>query len=273
MTESGSGASSDGDDPTANDPTAEVSLDGPRALDDVDLQTSLTSLSRLAMGQGQQGLEDLLRHVAEYAVEAIPGADGAGLTLLETDRVDTMVASADFVREVDAIQYGIGEGPCIAAAAEGRTVHSGSLGADTLWPRFGARVVRLGVHSVVSLPLVVGSDVLGAMNVYAHARDAFDERSVQLGELFSVPAAISVQNAQALAQARRLAVQLQTALTSRAVIDQALGIVMSRAGCSTAEAFGRLRVVSQSENRKLSVVAQHVVDEAVRRARFRHTSN
>jgi transcriptional regulator with GAF, ATPase, and Fis domain len=129
------------------------------------------------------------------------------------------------------------------------------------------------VHSVVSLPLVVGTDVLGAMNVYAHAKDAFDERSVQLGELFSVPAAISVQNAQLLAQARRLAVQLQTALTNRAIIDQALGIVMSRSGGTAAEAFERLRVMSQTENRKLSVVAQHVVDEAVRRARARHTGD
>jgi hypothetical protein len=182
MTETGSGTSSHDDEPTS-----QVSFDGPGATDDVDLQSSLTSLSRLAMGQGQQGLEDLLQHVAEYAVAAIPGADGAGLTLLEADRVDTMVASADFVREVDAIQYGIGEGPCITAAASGRTVHSGSLGSDMLWPRFGPRVVRLGVHSVLSLPLVVGTDVLGAMNVYAHAKDAFDERSVQLGELFSVP--------------------------------------------------------------------------------------
>jgi hypothetical protein len=267
-TASGSGGSSGSEEPTAR-----VSFDGPGATDDVDLQISLMRLSWLAMGEGQRGLEDLLRHVAEYAVEAIPGADGAGLTLLEADRVDTMVASADFVREVDAIQYGIGEGPCITAATEGRAVRSGSLGADPLWPRFGPRVVRLGVHSVLSLPLVVGTDVLGAMNVYAHDKNAFDERSVQLGELFSVPAAISVQNAQALAQARRLAVQLQAALTNRAVIDQALGIIMSRSGGTAADAFDRLRVMSQTENRKLSDVAQHVVDEAVRRARARGTGD
>jgi hypothetical protein len=241
--------------------------------DDVDLRESLTGLSRLGMGPGQQGLEDLLQHVAEFAVQAIPGADGAGLTLLEADRVDTMVASADFVREVDAIQYGIGEGPCITAAAQRRTVHSGSLGGEQMWPRFGPRVGRLGVHSVVSLPLLAGGEVLGAMNVYAHAKDAFDERSVRLGELYAVPAAISVQNAQVLAQARRVAVQLQAALTSRAVIDQALGIVMSRSGCTDAEAFERLRTMSQSENRKLSVVAQHIVEEAVRRARARQASD
>jgi GAF domain-containing protein len=243
----------------------------PPTADDVDLRESLADLSRLAASEGQQGLEQMLTHVAEFAVRAIPGADGAGLTLFQDDRPDTVVASAEFVREVDAIQYGIGEGPCITAAAEGRTVRSGSLGGDRAWPRFGPRIGRLGVHSVLSLPLLSPDGVLGSMNVYAHARDAFDERAAELGELFAVPAAVSVQNAQTLSQARRLATNLQTALTNRAVIDQALGILMSRSGCTADEAFDKLRVVSQAENRKLSVVAQQVVDEAVRRARARHT--
>jgi transcriptional regulator with GAF, ATPase, and Fis domain len=238
---------------------------------DLELQRSLAGLSSLATAA--ISLPNMLSSVAEFAVRAIPGADGAGLTLLHDDRADTIVASADFVREVDAIQYGIGEGPCITAAAEGRTVSSGSLGGDRTWPRFGPRVGRLGVHSVVSLPLQVDGVVLGAMNVYAHAKDAFDERAIALGELFAVPAAVAVQNAGALANARLLASQLQAALDGRAVIDQALGIVMSRSGCTPLEAFDRLRAISQSDNRKVSAVAQSIVDEAVRRARARHTGD
>lgn len=238
--------------------------------DDLDLRDSLAGLSQLAMGLGQQGLEDMLTHVAAFAANAIPGADGAGLTLLEDGLADTIVASAEFVREVDAIQYSLKEGPCITAAAERRTVTCGSLGGAMDFPRFGPRVSRLGVHSVLSLPLLGADRVLGAMNVYAHAKNAFDPRAVQLGELFAVPAAISVQNAQALFQARRLATHLQTALTSRATIDQALGILMSRTGATPDEAFDRLRVMSQTQNHKLSTVAQSIVDEAVRRARARH---
>ncbi|WP_035792076.1 GAF and ANTAR domain-containing protein [Kitasatospora mediocidica] len=241
------------------------------AADDADLRESLADLSRLATGR--LDLRAMLTHVAEFAVRAIPGADGAGLTLLENDRADTIVASADFVREVDAVQYGIGEGPCITAAAERRTVRSAHLGRDPSWPRFGPRVSRLGVHSVVSLPLLAGDGVLGAMNVYARTEDAFDARAVELGELFAVPAAISVQNAQALAQAQRLATQLQSALTHRAAIDQALGILMSRSGCSPAEAFDKLRVMSQTQNRKASAVAQQLLDEAVARARARHSAD
>ena len=129
---------------------------GPGAAEDDDLAVSLAALSRLS--SGRLGLEDLLTQVATFAVRAIPGADGAGLTLIEADRADTIVKSAPFVREIDDIQYGLGEGPCISAAATGRTMRSGSLGGDPRWPRFGPRVGRLGVHSVLSLPLISADD-------------------------------------------------------------------------------------------------------------------
>jgi GAF domain-containing protein len=232
--------------------------------DEIELRESLTSLSRLATGQ--LSLEQILTQVAEFAVRAIPGADGAGLTLLENNRGDTIVATAPFVRAVDDIQYRIREGPCISAAAEGRTMRSGSLGGEPRWPRFGPRVSRLGVHSVLSLPLVTPDGVFGAMNVYAHDKNVFDERAAELGELFAAPAAIAVQNAQVLEQAKRLAATLQAVLTNRAIIDQALGIIISRRGCTSDEAYKRLREMSQSSDTKLGIVAQSIVGEAVRRA-------
>jgi GAF domain-containing protein len=235
-------------------------------LDD-DLMGSLSALSRLS--SSRLSLPDLLTQVATYAVEAIPGAEGAGLTLLEADRSDTIVKSEPFVEEIDDIQYSLGEGPCISAANTGDVMRSGSLGGDTRWPRFGPRAGRLGVHSVLSLPLATPDGVLGAMNVYAHGKDAFDDRAERLGRLFSVPAAIAVQNAQILAQAQRLVGRLQAALTSRAGIDQAIGILMARSGITADEAFDRLRSLSQHEHTKLSAIANGIVDAAVRRARSR----
>ncbi len=235
-----------------------------RAADDGDLRESLAGLARL--GSFRLGLEALLTRVATYAVQAIPGADGAGLTLLEQDRSDTIVATAPFVTEIDDVQYGIGQGPCITAAAAGRTVMSGSLGADPRWPQFGGRVARMGVHSVVSLPLITPEGVVGAMNVYARQKDAFDPHAAELGEVFAAPAAIAVQNAQILAQAQRLATRLQTALETRGVIDRAVGIMMSRSGGTEDQAMARLRALSQHEHQRLAEVAQQLVDEAVRRA-------
>ncbi|MEO6793723.1 MAG: GAF and ANTAR domain-containing protein [Mycobacterium sp.] len=239
-----------------------------------DLRTSLADLAGLVADTF--GLEELLARVASYAVHAIPGAEGAGATLLRVDcpdnRVEAMAASAPFVHQIDEIQYvEVNEGPCITAALERRTVRSGSLGGEKHWPRFGPRVGRLGVHSVLSLPLLLPGQVVGAINVYAHSKDAFTQRAAELGELFAAPAAVAVHNAQVLAQARTLTAQLQTALSSRPVIEQAIGILRARTGGSADEAFDLLRRISQAENTKLAVVARRIVDEAVRRARARQT--
>lgn len=238
-----------------------------------DLQDGLDQLA--GMVTGSAGLDELLTRVAVSAARAIPGADGAGVTLLRFDvtgsRVQALAASAPFVATIDAVQYEVlQEGPCITAALERRTVRSGSLGGEKLWPRFGPRVGRMGVHSVLSLPLLLPDQVVGAINVYAHGKDVFDEHAAQLGELFAAPAAVAVHNAQVLAQAQVLASQLQAALKGRPAIDQAVGIIRGRTGCSSEEAFARLRTLSQGEHLKLAVVAQRMVDEAVRRARAQH---
>src|SRR5215204_562925 len=251
----------------AQDETAEQAAER-RYAEEEDLRESLEGLSRLA--SDRLPLEALLTQVATYAVQAIPGADGAGLTLLEQDRADTIVATAPFVTEVDDIQYGMNQGPCISAARGRQTVMSGSLGGDSRWPRFGGRVARLGVHSVVSLPLITPDGVVGAMNVYARHKNVFDDRAAELGQIFAAPAAIAVHNAHVLAQTRRLANQLQSALEIRGVIDRAVGIVMSRRGITEHEALDRLRSLSQQEHRKLAEVARQIVEEAVARARARN---
>lgn len=235
---------------------------------DIDLREALAALSQLSMGLG--GLSTMLVHVADFAVRAIPAADGVGVMVVHDNRPNTVVASADFVDFVDAIQYELGEGPCVSAAATASTVVSDSLGSDGRWPRFGERARDAGVQSALALPLTTASGVVGALNVYAHDEAAFDDRAVTLGEWFALPAAVSVHNAQRLDQARRATSQLETALGSRATIDRAVGIVMSRSGCTPEEGFDSLRTISQNENRKLSAVARQVVDDAVRRARARH---
>jgi GAF domain-containing protein len=214
-------------------------------------------------------LPDTLTRVAELAVRAIPGADGAGLTLIEESRSDTIVATAPFVTQIDDIQYSLGQGPCVRAAAEGTTMVSGSLQFDPRWRDFGREVASLGVHSVVSLPLLTAEGVVGAMNVYASAGNAFDDEAVQLGELFAGPAAIAVQHAQVLAQTRRLATQLQAALRDRSVVEQAVGITMSRSGISADQALSQLRGLSQDAHLKMAAVARTIVDDAVQRAKAR----
>jgi GAF domain-containing protein len=237
---------------------------------DSDLESSLTHLADVVMRH--QPLEATLVEVAAFATAAIPGADGTGLTVLEHDRADTMVASAEFVRVVDEVQYRVDEGPCLLAVQTGATQVSGSLGGEARWTRFGPRAGRMGVHSAMSVPLLVGEQVIGALNVYGHTRDAFGPRSIRIGELFSRPAAVTVANALLLEESRRLTEQLGRALSSRAVIDQAIGILMSRGGIGDTEAFETLRRMSHTSGNKLADVARQLVDQAVGRARERRAT-
>jgi GAF domain-containing protein len=153
-----------------------------------------------------------------------------------------------------------------------RAVVSGSLGADERWPRFGARVARLGVASALSLPLLIDDQVVGSINCYAQDQDVFGEHAVRLGSAFARPAAASVYNTQLLVAAQERAEQLQRALVSRTVIDQAIGIVRGRTGGTAEDAFDRLKRISQAENTKLALVAERLVDETVRHAQERHSS-
>jgi putative methionine-R-sulfoxide reductase with GAF domain len=194
------------------------------------LESSLASLSRLL--RRQRPLKDTLTDVAGLATEAIPGAEGAGLTLLDSRGADTIVASAEFVRAIDAEQYRIGEGPCLLAVATRATQVSGSLSAEARWPRFGPRAGRLGVHSALSLPLIVDGRVVGSLNVYSHGRNAFDELAVRRGETFSRPAAETAAKAQLLEGSRRLSAQLGRALISLADIDRATTAMLGRSGPS-----------------------------------------
>jgi GAF domain-containing protein len=262
----------DTDEPSPKTHAVEDLSDEQVAADTVDLQAGLGELASLVIGG--EGLSEVLAHVATFAVRAIPGADGAGVTLLKVDRTDNMVqvlaASHPFVAEVDEIQYrALNEGPCITAVLERRTVRSGSLGGEEMWPHFGPRVGRMGIHSALSLPLLLSGQVLGAINVYAREKDAFDEHAAELAELFATPAAVAVHNAQILAQAQALATQLQGALSSRPIIDQAIGILRQRSGVTAQEAFARLRTISQAQHVKLFDVADKIVNEAVSRARAR----
>lgn len=244
-----------------------------RESDEIDLQAGLRGVAGLVAGG--RGVDDLLRDVAAFAAHAIPGVDGVSVTLLQPQhvvpRLQSRAATAEFVVDIDTAQYEeLHEGPCITCMTTRRATVSGSLGSDDRWPHFGGRVARMSVHSALCLPLVVDDQVIGAINTYAHARDAFGEHAVLLGSQFAGPAAVSVHNAQLLAAARDRTENLQRALESRAMIDQAIGILRSRTGASADETVDRLKQMSQAENVKLVVVAERLVEEAVRRARARH---
>jgi GAF domain-containing protein len=239
--------------------------------DELELHAGVSGVAGIVAGARK--VSEVLQDLAECALRAIPAADGVGVTLVRmlsgSPHVQTWAVTAPFIEEIDTVQYeDLDEGPCITCMQSQRPAVSGSIGSDRRWPRFGGRVARMGVHSVFALPLVVDQHVIGAINSYAYSRDAFGDHAVELGSQFAAPAAVSLYNAQLLAGAREHTERLQRALASRAVIDQAIGIIRSRSGVSAEEAFERLTRLSQNQNVKLHLVAEQIVDHAVRRARL-----
>jgi GAF domain-containing protein len=240
--------------------------------DEDDLVDGLRGLAEMVAGA--QSLDDMLAEVAAFAAQAIPGVDGAGATLIRpmgaTMGVAAWAVTAPFVREIDLVQYEtLQEGPCITCMQDRVPVISGSLGGDPRWPRFGGRVGRMGVSSSLSLPLLIADQVVGSLNCYAYEQDVFGEHAMRLGSQFARPAAVSVYNAYIINDAKDKANQLQRALDTRGVIEQAIGLIRGRSGVTTEEAFDRLRQISQTENTKLHEVARRLVEEAVARARHR----
>jgi GAF domain-containing protein len=162
--------------------------------------------------------------------------------------------------DLDLVQYRLGAGPCLQAAQVGRPVLVDDARADDRWPGYLSAAVARGSLSSLSVPLQVGDDSVGGLNLYAATVGAFADPAVrQTADQVAGSAAAGLATVQTLAQATATADHLQTAMVSRAPIEQAKGILMERYRVTEDAAFARLRAVSQATNRKLRDVADHLV--------------
>jgi GAF domain-containing protein len=208
-------------------------------------------------------LESILQLVATEARDAVPGCAEAGVSLVRDRHATTLGATSGHVYEVDLAQYETGEGPCLDAARDQQVHRIEETDSETRWPRFAERASKLGIKSTLSLPMAVDGEPLGALNLYATRPGAFDSAGETAALALVDAAGILLDNAQSHTQAITLARQLEEALRSRAVIEQAKGILIARHGCTPDQAFDRLRMLSQRLNRKLRDVAQEIVSRSV----------
>lgn len=208
-----------------------------------------------------EALDETLTRVVTLAVHELPGCDLAGITLIRDGQPVTAAFTNPEAPEIDVAQYTTGVGPCLDAFRHGEIFRIDDMKREKRWPSFTAVAAKHGIVSTLSLPLKVNQDPVGALNLYSRSAHAFLEDDTPL--LFASHAAVVLANAQAYWAAHTLAAQLETTLTSRAVIDQAKGILMARNGITPEEAFSRLVADSQRTNVKLRDVARGIVDGAV----------
>lgn len=201
--------------------------------------------------------------VAQAAVALVPGCDGASVTVRRDGRPAVSAADAEWAVGLDEEQFQAHEGPCLDCMREGSLMRVRDLAQDSRWPEYGPRAAEQGARSVVSYPLASVGRTVGALNLYSRQPDAYDDDLVALGELLAAHASLALQVAMAFQASQALADGLREAMSSRAVIEQAKGILMARERCDEDAAFDALRRASQAENVKLREIAARVVDDAV----------
>ena len=229
------------------------------------LTSGLQAMSQFLVGDAN--LADTLTRISQLATESIEGADFAGMTL-ETERGPrTSVFTDPESPEIDQAQYDAGAGPCLDSMRYGELNRIDSTEDDVQWPTFSRAAHDHGIMSTLSCPLIVNDNKpVGALNLYSRRVANFDEEAETHGMAFAEQAAVVLTNAEAYWGAFELSEQLQTALTSRPVIEQAKGIMMAREGCTEEEAFDILRRASQRANVKLRDVAAEVVARTQKQA-------
>src|SRR3954451_1080008 len=214
------------------------------------------AMSRLAreLQEVHGDVQATLHAITTAAAATIPHADECGITfVLARKKLQPRASTGDLPREGDALQDGLGEGPCLDAVWQEQVVRVDDVRSDRRWPNFGPRAADMGVGSMMCFRLFVEGDSLGALNLYAARPCAFDDESQDVGLVFAGHAAVALAGAEHEEHLRR-------GMDHRDLIGQAKGILMERHKLTASQAFAVLARVSQEKNRKLFDIAQEVTD-------------
>jgi GAF domain-containing protein len=212
-----------------------------------------------------QSLDDLspyLERLVQAVNATIDGCDAVGVTVVMEDRPRTAAYTTAGTLEIDAVQYAVGDGPCLDAFRNGRENLVDFSGAEQRWPAFIDGCDPGDVQTLLALPLESDNRRFGALNLYGYARNAFDSTDIVVVRMAAQRAADAVSAAVQLAGARAVAGQMEQAMASRAVIEQAKGVLMARHGIDETVAFELLSQQSQEKNLKLRVLASQLIADA-----------
>jgi GAF domain-containing protein len=224
-----------------------------RALDQLaDLRTSPVTV------------EAALERVVESA-DALFQVDGTALMLVDRDQVLRNLASSDHRAVLlEELQATHGEGPCVDAFDDKQPVWSDDLGREDRWPEFSGAAAGRDLLAVLASPIPYSHQAVGVVAVFAAQPHDWTEAEREAIVAFTELAALLVLNAMEARDRGRLAGELQVALESRVVIEQAKGVLVGRYGLTTRQAFDRLRRHARDQRRPLSQVARAVVRGAER---------
>ena len=205
---------------------------------------------------------EFLTTLAHRTAELL-GAAEAGVVLADTSgTLRSVASSSDAARVLDLFEIQNEEGPCLDCFRSGVPIVNHSLDGDSgHWPSFTREATRLGYHVVHALPMRLRGQVIGAINLFATDDARFDDSQIALAQALADVATIAILQERSLREARVLSEQLQSALQSRVLIEQAKGMLSERRGIDLDRAFELLRSHARRSNRRLSEVALALVND------------
>ena len=207
-----------------------------------------------------RSLEDVLGEVTDIAARGIPGAESTSITLVRGDRAFTAAHTGEMALVADELQYEQGYGPCMDAGRAGVVLRIDDTRTEQRWPDYVPRVLEVGVRSSLSMPLPYQGSTIGALDIYSTRPQAFSSaESEEAATAVAEAVAVAVVNADAHDRLAEHARNMRVAMESRAVIEQAKGVLMAQRGVDAGQAFDILRDASQRYNRKLRDIAAGIV--------------
>jgi GAF domain-containing protein len=206
-------------------------------------------------------------HEIVQATHAIFDVEGAGLMLADAEHhLRNVAVSDDRLGHLEDLQVRHQEGPCIAAFEDKELVGAEDLTQDKRWPSFSEAAVSRGVRAVLASPLPYNQDAVGVVAVLSEKRHPWSAEGELALLAFTDLAALLIASMMQGEEQSELAAQLQIALNSRAIIEQAKGVLIGQQGLSARSAYEQLRAQARAERRKLLAISAEVVRNAARDA-------
>lgn len=206
-------------------------------------------------------VEELLTELATFSAASLSthGELLCGVTLMRRKKTTTVATSHPSVLPLDELQYGYGDGPCLAALREKTTLHVPDLREEHRWPRYCRAAWAEGIGSILSVPLPLEGEAHAGLNLYSRSTHAFTGEDIENAEAYAAQASKALRMAVRVAQLVDDRKHLTAAMESRTTIDIAVGAIMAQNRCSQETAMKILRIASSSRNIKLRDVAATIV--------------
>jgi transcriptional regulator with GAF, ATPase, and Fis domain len=207
---------------------------------------------------------DFLHMLADRSVRLLSAA-AAGVVLADPrGRLRVAAASSEAAELVELFQIQDDQGPCLDCFRTGQPVIAADLtGPGQRWPRFSAAATQAGFGAVHALPMRLRGQVIGALNLFSANPVLLEPAELRIGQALADVATIGLLQEQNVRRAETIAEQLQTALNSRVVIEQAKGRLSERLGLDMEQAFDLLRDYARNTNQRLTDVARNVIENPI----------